>query len=158
MGKEIWKDVLGYKGHYLVSNKGRMISLKFGRRVMVINNTERYPVVNLTINGKSKLKRVHVSIAESFMGHTPSGHKIVVDHIDNNTRNNNIENLQLVSTRENTSRRKRGKSKYTGVSLGPRDEKWKAEIYINGKPNYLGLFDSEKEASNAYQKRLKLCL
>jgi hypothetical protein len=31
--KEIWKDVVGYEGHYQVSNMGNVVSVKFNQRI-----------------------------------------------------------------------------------------------------------------------------
>jgi hypothetical protein len=41
------------------------------------------------------------------------------------------------------------------VSWFKRYNKWKATIRIDGKQKYLGLFESELEASQAYQQALK---
>jgi hypothetical protein len=35
---------------------------------------------------------VHVLVAMSFLGHIPNGLKIVVDHINGNTLDNNLKN------------------------------------------------------------------
>lgn len=44
-------------------------------------------------------------------------------------------------------------SKYTGVSKNK--NRWEANIKINGKPKYIGLFKTEVDAFNAYQNELK---
>jgi len=48
----------------------------------------------------------------------------------------------------------KGTSKHKGVSLDKKSKKWKSSIQIKGERKYLGLFQSEIEASNAYQKEL----
>ena len=41
---------------------------------------------------------------------------------------------------------------YTGVTFMKNKGRFKATIYRNNKPTYLGLYDTAKEASKAYQK------
>lgn len=49
-----------------------------------------------------KKKYVHVVVAEAFIGECPHGHQ--VDHLDGNTSNNDISNLQYVSKSDNNKR------------------------------------------------------
>jgi len=92
----------------------------------------------------------------AFLNHKPCGHKIVVDHIDNNKENDKLYNLQLISNRENTVKdTNRGSSKYVGVSWHKHKNMWRTTIYIKGKNKHLGYFTDEKEASKAYQKELE---
>ena len=35
METEIWKDIEGYEGHYQVSDKGRIKSVKFGKEIFL---------------------------------------------------------------------------------------------------------------------------
>ena len=161
MEKEIWKDITGYEGKYMVSDQGRVKSLKY-------NNTNKekilkpsyhcngYLIVSLCKDNKPKCIKVHQLVAMEFLGHTPCGMKVVVDHIDNNKTNNNLNNLQLISQRENSSKdRKGGSSEYVGVSWRKDSCKWRSMIRINGKKKHLGFFTNELDASEAYQKALK---
>lgn len=157
---ENWRDVVNYKGYYQVSNLGRVKSLA---RKGVLNdrilkpgiNTHGYYKVVLCKNSKHKARTVHQLVAESFLNHKPDGYKIVVDHIDNQPLNNRVENLQLISQRENSSKdRTNGSSKYVGVSFHKAAQKWMARIAINGKLKHLGYFTTELEALVAYQKAL----
>jgi hypothetical protein len=45
-------------------------------------------------------------------------------------------------------------SKYRGVSWSKKLNKWKSEIYLNGKNVHLGLFNSEIEAANTYNNKI----
>ena len=93
----------------------------------------------------------------TFLNHNPDGHNIVVDHINSNKLDNRLENLRLISNRENLILGKSLKnktSKYTGVSFFKRDKKWRASIMINGKINNLGFFKDEYQAHLAYQNAL----
>lgn len=77
-----------------------------------------------------------------------------VDHIDGNPLNNLIYNLRECNDSQNQMNKRKCKqttsSKYKGVSFFKRDKKWKAEIYVNRKNLFLGLFVYEIDAAKAY--------
>ncbi|QOR59371.1 putative HNH homing endonuclease [uncultured phage cr116_1] len=60
---------------------------------------QRYFYVSLTQNGVKKNYRVHRLVYMAFKGLIPEG--MVIDHIDGNTKNNNISNLRCASISEN---------------------------------------------------------
>jgi hypothetical protein len=166
--EEIWKDIPGYEGMYQVSDLGnvkslpRQIKRKDGRICFFkgtflkkVDNGDGYLVVNL----KSKTYFVSVLVAMAFLNHTPSKYKIIVDHINNIRNDNRLNNLQLITTRKNTSKDKIGKgsSKYTGVYWGKRAKKWCSTIVFNSKKIYLGSFETEEQASDFYKKAV-LCI
>ncbi len=154
---EIWKDVKGYEGLYHVSSKGNVKSLKYGKeRILKAGVSSRgYKIVVLHINKKAKANLVHQLVAESFLGHTRCGFKLVVNHINYNKLDNRVENLEIVTNRENTSlKRFTSSSQYTGVGSAKQPNKWVARIVINKKLKHLGTFTDEIEAHNAYQKAL----
>ena len=62
-----------------------------------------------------------------------------------------MDNLQLISQRENSSR---GKTD-CGVYWNKRDNKWQARIWIIDKLVHLGLFVEKQDGLNMYQKALK---
>ena len=72
-----------------------------------------------------------------------------IDHIDGDKLNNNIKNLRLVTNQENQFNRTRAKG-YTWYQ-----NKWMAYIRINNKQKYLGYFDNEDDARNAYLEAKK---
>jgi len=166
--EEIWKDIKGYEGLYRVSNLGRVKSLK---RVVYRSNghlktvRERilkagidgcgYLIVRLSKDGKGKTFAVHKLVAMVFLNHTPCGHKMVVNHIDNDPANNRVSNLEIISQRENVFTHHIGTSKYKGVCWNKNLNKWMAQINFNGKNIYLGIFENELNAHNAYQNKLK---
>jgi len=96
--------------------------------------------------------KIHQLVAIAFLNHIPCGHELVVDHIDNDPTNNNIENLQIVTNRQNCSKDRKGKSIYTGVHWNKKY--WVASITINKKRFHLGSFDCEIKASKVYKKAL----
>lgn len=155
--KEIWKDVKGYEGIYQVSNLGRVKSLKFGKERILKGGIDGvgYLTVSLSKNGKVKTHKVHVLVAIAFLGHTPCGYKLVVDHKNFIRHDCRLENLEIITQRENANLKHiKSTSEYVGVSWDKGTKKWRADIHVNGKHKYLGLFTDELEASNAYQNAL----
>jgi hypothetical protein len=109
---EIWKDIPNYEGLYQVSNKGRVKSLarsviytngvigNFKERILRTSLTLGYPDVVLTRDKKRTTFKVHSIMAVVFLGHTMhSG--MTVNHIDGNRANNNLENLEVVTHKQN---------------------------------------------------------
>tara|TARA_R110000787_G_scaffold261832_1_gene367171 strand:- start:22 stop:546 length:525 start_codon:yes stop_codon:yes gene_type:complete len=89
----------------------------------------------------------------NFHDSSPSNH---IDHIDNKGDLpkhlfNNIENLRVVTHQENHFNRK-----CKGYYWNKSSQKWKAQIKVNGKQKYLGLFDLEEEAHQAYLEAKKI--
>ena len=171
--QEEFRDIPGYEGIYQVSNLGNVKSLprfkmsgsnKVSVKGRILKGRQSglkknmYLAVYLSKDGKGKQYKIHVLVAMAFLNHTPCGHKLVVDHINDNKLDNRLENLQIVSQREN-SYKTQGKwaSKYKGVSKchGWAKGKWRARIRIQGKEIIIGYFNCELAASLAYQNKLK---
>jgi len=167
---EIWKDIKDYEGLYMISSFGNVKSLggkiinrgagKMISKERILKkciNDMGYYVLNIYKNSKIKHIKIHKLVATHFLNHKPNGYKIVIDHIDNNKLNNNVNNLQLISVRENVSKdidKNKTSSKYIGVHLNKKLNKWKSTIQIHGKLKHLGYFTDEYEAHEAYQKAL----
>lgn len=158
MENEIWKDIIGYEGLYKVSSLGRVKSLKRNKE-KILNpswSDKTYFVVSLCKDKKQKTLKVHQLVAMTFLNHTPCGYKLVVDHMNDNPLDNRVENLQVITHRENLSKDKKNKtSKYAGVGWHNASNSWRSRIYIDKKNVLLGNFDNEYEAHLAYQNKLK---
>ena len=157
LGIEVWKDIPDFVG-YQASNLGNIRSFKRNKikiKKLRLDNRRRYKV-NL-FKGKIYLTGLSVSVvvAMVFLNHKPCGYKLVVDHIDNNPSNNRLYNLQVITQRQNSSKDKKGTSKYVGVSWSKSKKKWVSQITLNKKVKHLGYFTNELEAANAYEKALK---
>jgi hypothetical protein len=162
---EIWKSIPNYEGLYEVSSLGSVKSLGSDKtrkeRILkqaIVKNQNRY-YVGLCKNNIKKKYKVHQLVAMAFLNHTPCGYKVVVDHINNDSTDNRLENLQLITQRENAYKTQ-GKysSKYKGVCWHKNSKKWRARIHFNGKNITIGYFKCELAASVAYQNKLKeLC-
>ena len=157
MEKEIWQDIPGmYK--IQASNLGRIRSLMFNKELIRKTHFKNngYECLGITANGKNKKYTVHSLVAMAFLGHTPDGtQKIIVDHINNNRKDNRLSNLQLITQRENSTKEQRGNSKYPGVYHIKKNNTYQAHIYHNKKLIRLGTFKNELDAAQAYQNYLK---
>ena len=157
--EEIWKDIKGYEGAYKVSDLGRVKSFKNKKERILKHGIDSngYPNVGLCVNGVQKTKKIHKLMSIVFLNNiSTSSERLVVDHIDNNKQNNRIDNLQIITNRENASKdRVNCSSKFTGVSWIKRDSKWAAHINIKGRSINLGHFKCELAAAKAYKDKLK---
>ena len=103
------------------------------------------------IDGKWFEKRMH-----HFLVDVPEGFE--VDHIDRNGLNNQKSNLRVVTHSQNMMNRnscKGSSSKYKGVTWDKKDKKWRAQIVLNKKHYYLGLYRNEIDAAKIYNERAK---
>jgi hypothetical protein len=78
---------------------------------------------------------------------------VEIDHINQIRSDNRLENLRLATRMQNAQNvlmRSNNKSGAKGVSWDVDRKRWRAQININGKRRYLGLFDSVESASAAY--------
>jgi hypothetical protein len=80
---------------------------------------------------------------------------IFIDHVNHDILDNRKHNLRLCTWAENHRNRKLMKgytSKYKGVYRSKCAKKWVAQITLNQKKYYLGLFDNEIEAARVYDE------
>ena len=159
---EIFKDIPGHEGLYQVSNLGNVKSLNYNKtkleRILKPGiNLGGYKIVILSKCGDKKTRQVHQLVAIAFLNHKLSGFELVVNHKDFNRLNNNVDNLEIVTTRENTNKKHRAhSSKYTGVTWDKHMSKWKSRITFKGTEKHLGYYVNEYDAHLAYEKELNI--
>lgn len=169
---EIWRDVVGYEGSYLVSNLGKVCSLQ--RRINVGNGGWRilnpkilvpYPIrignytrycVSLWKNNIVSKKKVHRIVAEAFIPNPQNLQEI--DHINTDTSNNCIDNLRWCDRKANANN-PITKTKSRAVRLGKPIPKLQKPIVqlLNG--SVVNTYPSIKNASQfGYSKnQISLC-
>ena len=109
---EIWKDVVGFEGSYLVSNYGRIKSRMQTYRKWNDYFTETqsrilkgsidrlgYTFVSLRKDGVSKKYSVHRLVALAFIPNPDN--KDTVNHKDMSRSNNHVDNLEWMTQGEN---------------------------------------------------------
>ena len=103
-GKEIWKDILGYEGKYMVSNWGRVKSLNYHRTgkekiLKGCDNGDSYLRVMLSKEGKNKQYRINRLVAQAFIENPDNLPE--VNHKDKVRTNNCVDNLEWCTTQYN---------------------------------------------------------
>lgn len=83
---------------YIIYDDGRCYSNKSKKFLTPSNN--KYPTYSLTFEDGTKRKiKIHRMVAETFL--PPVENKTIVNHIDGNTKNYNLNNLEWVDYKEN---------------------------------------------------------
>lgn len=95
---ENWKPIKGYENSYLISNYGRVFSMKSNIVLKQQKHSSGYKTVALSKNGKLKSQYIHRLVMKSFK---PNGEKETVNHIDGDKCNNHVSNLEWSSYKEN---------------------------------------------------------
>ena len=90
-----------YHKDYLASKCGKILSLKYKeKRILKFrNNGNNYFTFHFCENNKKRNFYIHRFVFETFKGAIPKGMEI--DHYDGCRKNNSIDNLQLLSHKEN---------------------------------------------------------
>ena len=113
--KEIWKPIKGYEGLYEVSNFGRVkrLSRKVndyrGENTRIIkekilspfDNGKGYLVITLVKNKKKNNHYIHRLVAFAFLPNP--NHFEYVNHLDYNTKNNEVSNLEFCTQKTNVN-------------------------------------------------------
>lgn len=98
---EVWKPVHGYEGKYSVSSFGFVRNEKTGKVTRGRQAGHGYRKVTFYENNVPiSTAYVHRLVAEAFIGN-PAGYP-EVNHLDGNRENNQISNLEWVSSSGNT--------------------------------------------------------
>ena len=139
--------------------KQEVTSLRNGRKMTPHLNCRELKLPIEKRHYHISYKRVKLSLHRLFFywhnGFLPR----LVDHKDTNPQNNEIENLRELTTSQNTRNshkiKKKTSSKYKGVCWNKQNKKWQANLTINYKMIFLGYFDNEDDAGQAYNNKIR---
>jgi len=150
---EEYKQIIDFD-NYEVSNLGNVRNIKTGRILKVSDDNNGYLKFNLWKNNKMKTKKIHKLVADAFIENPEN--KTCVDHIDNDTKNNNMNDLRWATMSENSQNSKisnRNTSGAKGVCWHKNRNKLRAQITIDGIKIHLGYFENIEDAKEARIKR-----
>lgn len=144
--EEFWKAIKGYEGLYQVSNVGRVRSLdrrvcnhrsgstRFAKGQILAANDNGHGYKYVTLRTKNSRKNVYVHrlVAEHFLEQVLS--KDYVNHLDCDTSNNAVTNLEWCTQKENvryaSEHLKKAKTKCRSTNTG---EKYISRRIYNSK-------------------------
>lgn len=102
--KEVWKDIPNFEGRYMISNKGRVMSLHFNQGetpkcLKLTANDHGYLAVIFYIKSKPIRFYVHRLVAEAFIPKCEGMDE--VNHKDGDKSNNEYTNLEWCTSSQN---------------------------------------------------------
>ena len=100
---EIWRDIEGYEGLYQISNKGRVKSLYNGSERILRPGIDGYGYmfVGLYHDNIRNFFKLHRLVAQAFIPNLYN--KPQVNHLDENKKNNCVDNLEWATAKENSN-------------------------------------------------------
>lgn len=106
MTKEIWKDIKGYEGLYMISSLGNVKSLNYRRsgrakNLKLKDSTSGYKMVVLCKDKIKKDKIVHRLVAETFIPNPKNYPQ--TNHKDEDKHNNEVDNLEWCTEKYNSN-------------------------------------------------------
>jgi len=147
---EKWREVPGYEHLYLVSNRGRVLSLRTDRILTGSTMVTGYRFVRFSKNRKKTAHLIHRLVLSAFIPNPEN--KPCTNHKDMNPANNCVENLEWCTYKENIHHAINIRGVSYGVSRGEKNGSSKltdAEVAeIKGR---LALGESTKKIAEDYQ-------
>ena len=106
---EVWKDVVGYEGLYMISSEGRVKSIYYplvylkNKTAVILKcfKNNGYPCATLLKNKRRTQKKIHRLIAEAFI---PNPKNLpFINHKDENRNNSVLSNIEWCDQKYNTN-------------------------------------------------------
>lgn len=144
MDEEIWKPVKDFDDYY-ISNFGRVKRIKNKQEqflnIVTITRTKttsrkitNFSVVHLSSSGRCYMKFVKVLVAESFLNFISAGKSnLIVRQIDGDYLNNYLNNLEIVTAKQNQEIIRRNKNYPHNLKIG--SSEYKRMQYICKRDN-----------------------
>lgn len=149
---EIWKQIDGYNGKYMISNCGNVKRIYKSGKSRLLNpyikktsNNKRY-VVHLTLDGKTKEVQIISLVASHFIGKKPDGY--IPIHINGVQSDNFVNNIKYVTLKEN------------GLLTG-RNSRRRPVVKIDSNGEFVEFYSSARECARnnymSYQTVIDRC-
>jgi hypothetical protein len=133
---------------YMIDRDGNILGKRFKRLLKPAKDGTGYLLVVLMKDKKRISCKIHRLLASQFI-ENPNNLPFV-DHIDRNKLNNNLENLRWVTYSQNSRN-----IDCKGYCWNKQSQKYQVQYALNKKAHYIGLFETEQEAREAYLNAIK---
>jgi len=148
-------DVEELKKVFRINDSGKLEKLYYGRwkEIPVVSN---HSLGYCRVRFLDRVTWYHVVLWILYTGEDIPPN-MVIDHINGNKLDNRIENLRMVTQRENTQNNKAHRQgKLVGCHFDKHEGRYKARIQIGKNDIFLGYYATEEEAHNIYVNACKL--
>ncbi len=158
--EEIWKDIPGYEGLYLINPNGEILSLRSGKVRKSTNSGNGYRKISLSgIDHKKSQFLIHRLVTMVFLPN-PFDDSAEVNHKNLDKTDNRVENLEWSTHADNMEHayvnnridfhRKRRRDNTSGhKGIEKRGDSYCVTITYRGVRHYLGRYKSMAEAIEA---------
>lgn len=102
--EEIWRDIEGYDGLYVINKSGEIKRVYKNKKEKILRthkNNRGYVIVTLSKDSKIKKYKVHRLVAKAFIDNPNNLPQ--VNHKDENKENNCVENLEWCDNKYNNN-------------------------------------------------------
>ena len=162
---EEWKDIViekngvlyNYTGYYMISNYGRVYSVRTAKMLKLASTRQEYAMVALCVDGVAEWFSVHRLVATMFI---PNPKKLpFVNHKDENKQNNCVTNLEWCDAKYNinygTARKRQSETRKSREYNITASDETKKKLSDSHKKKVICLntgevFDSANEACDKY--------
>ena len=100
---KLWSAVVGSDGKFEVSNHGEIRKVATGNPVTLSTTSAGYLCCFVASYGERKLRKVHIMVAEAFIGSRPEGHEVAFE--DGVKANCRLSNLRYGTPKEHAEDR-----------------------------------------------------
>lgn len=155
--EEIYLKIPNYD-NYWVSNFGNIKSNYSGKEKLLSKRKSKNGYVSVLLYKKGfkpKTINIHQLVAVCFLNHKINGYNKIIDHKNKIRDDNRVENLQIITPRENVTKEIFKKNGYCGMTLEKSTNKYMVRVTKNKKRIYIGRYNSIDEAQKAYNNALK---
>ena len=112
-----WRYVVGSGNSFEVSDKGDIRKVSTGKTVKQTPDHNGRLCCGVMHNDMRKIRKVHIMVAEAFIGIRPNGYKIKL--LDGNKNNCSIRNIVYISPEDHQKDRRLDKTVAPSAKLNP---------------------------------------
>ena len=155
---EIWKDVVGYEGFYMVSNLARVYAVDRTHKFREFDRKLKGRLLNphLNSNGRMQVRLSNVVSSLRFYVHRlvaiafiPNPDNLPqINHKDLDPKNNHVSNLEWITGLGNILHYKQivSKTGHIGITFDKKENKYRVRMKVGNRMRFIGRRKTLEEA------------